>query len=86
MDQEETDLNDITSSPTRAAILCKTSAFIGIVNLPPHDPDLYYWIPGRLLAENFVTVDRAQIRTTVDTDGKFLMKAEGVGIVPLQSL
>jgi len=49
------------------------------VNLPPHDPDLYYRIPGRLQAENFVTADRAQIRSTVDTDGKFLMKAEGSG-------
>jgi hypothetical protein len=41
------------------------------VSLPPHDADLYYRIPGRLQAENYVTFagDDFEIKQTNDSEG-----------------
>jgi len=47
------------------------------VALPPHDADLYYRIPGRLQAENYVAAKDAVIRTTTDADGVFDMASNG---------
>jgi len=49
------------------------------VNLPPHDDDLYYRIPGKLPAANYTAADRATIRSTIDEGGYFLMRADGGG-------
>ena len=41
------------------------------IAVPPHDSDLYYRLPGRIQAENYVTLANADIRATTDTDGTF---------------
>ncbi|MGH8047342.1 MAG: glycosyl hydrolase [Chthoniobacterales bacterium] len=41
------------------------------VGLPPHDGDLYYHVPGRLPAENYVNMANCDMRATTDTDGSF---------------
>jgi Glycosyl hydrolase catalytic core/Carbohydrate binding module (family 6) len=43
------------------------------VALPPHDADLYYRVPGRLQAENYMACDKMEIEQTVDTNGAFRM-------------
>ncbi|XHR27260.1 MAG: cellulase family glycosylhydrolase [Chthoniobacteraceae bacterium] len=43
------------------------------VALPPHDADLYYRIPGRLQAENYVHLEKMEIEPTTDTNGVFRM-------------
>jgi hypothetical protein len=37
------------------------------VRMPPHDPDLYYRIPGRLQAEKYVSMDGFDVGTSTDT-------------------
>jgi hypothetical protein len=49
------------------------------VSLPAHDDTVYYRIPGRLQAEDYVTVDGADIRPTVDTDGEYQMASNSAG-------
>jgi hypothetical protein len=39
------------------------------INMPVHDANLYYRIPGRLQAENYVALDKMQIWPTHDVDG-----------------
>jgi hypothetical protein len=39
------------------------------INMPVHDANLYYRIPGRLQAENYVALDKMQIWPTQDVDG-----------------
>lgn len=39
------------------------------VAMPVHDADLYYRIPGRLQAENYVALDKMEIWPTDDSDG-----------------
>lgn len=39
------------------------------VSMPVHDADLYYRIPGRLQAENYVRMDKTEIESTTDADG-----------------
>lgn len=49
------------------------------VAMPVHDADLYYRIPGRLQAERYVAMERAEIDPTTDADGLAQMVAEAVG-------
>jgi hypothetical protein len=39
------------------------------VNMPVHETDLYYRIPGRLQAENYVALNKAEIWPTSDAGG-----------------
>lgn len=39
------------------------------VSMPVHEADLYYRIPGRLQAENYVRIDKMEIWASTDTDG-----------------
>jgi hypothetical protein len=39
------------------------------IQMPVHDSNLYYRIPGRLQAENYVSLDKMQIWPTNDIDG-----------------
>jgi hypothetical protein len=41
------------------------------IAVPVHDSDLYYRLPGRLPAENYVTMSGCSLRATTDTDGTF---------------
>jgi len=43
------------------------------VSLPAHDDSVYYRIPGRLQAQDYVTMNGAEIRPTADTNGKYQM-------------
>jgi hypothetical protein len=49
------------------------------VSLPAHDDTVYYRIPGRLQAPDYVTVDGADIRPTSDTTGEYQMAASSSG-------
>jgi hypothetical protein len=42
------------------------------VNMPVHDPNVYYQLPGRLQAESYVQAKDADLALTKDTDGGFL--------------
>ena len=46
------------------------------VALPVHDSDLYYRIPGRLPARNYVAMDQMEIQPTSDTNGFAYMGSE----------
>jgi hypothetical protein len=39
------------------------------INMPVHDPDVYYQVPGKFQAESFVAVEGALMDETTDTDG-----------------
>jgi hypothetical protein len=67
----------VDSNP-KISLLEKTSGKLtplgeAYVALPPHDADLYYRIPGRLQAENYVALDKMDIEPTTDTKGVFRM-------------
>ena len=47
------------------------------VNMPVHDPHVFYRLPGRLQAESHVGASKAGIALTQDTDGFLEMQAEG---------
>ncbi len=47
------------------------------VNMPVHDPEIYYRLPGRLEAERYVTMNGAEIARTKDTDGFLEMQTLG---------
>jgi len=49
------------------------------VSLPVHDSDLYYRLPGRLQAENYVALDAADIWLTGDVDGFAHMASDAAG-------
>lgn len=49
------------------------------VSLPAHDDTVYYRIPGRLQAEDYVTADGAEIRPTTDTNGEYQMASNSPG-------
>ena len=49
------------------------------VNVPPHDPDLYYRLPGRLQAEAYAAMGEEEIRATSDTAGFAYMESEKDG-------
>ncbi len=46
-----------------------TPAGRAYVQMPVHDPNLYYRIPGRLQAERYVTMNQMNIAATTDTNG-----------------
>ncbi len=46
------------------------------VAMPVHDSDVYYRLPGRLQAENYVAMDKMEIQPTRDTDGFAFMGSE----------
>jgi hypothetical protein len=46
-----------------------TPAGQAYVQMPVHDPNLYYRIPGRLQAERYVTLNQMNIAATTDTNG-----------------
>ena len=52
---------------TNAGVL--TAAGQAYVQMPVHDPNLYYRIPGRLQAERYVTMANMNIAPTTDTNG-----------------
>jgi hypothetical protein len=47
------------------------------VNMPVHDPKIYYRLPGKLEAERYVTMNGAEIARTKDTDGFLEMQCLG---------
>ncbi len=47
------------------------------VSMPIHDADLYYRIPGRLQAENYVSMDKMDIQPTTDDSGLADMISSG---------
>ena len=46
-----------------------TAAGQAYVQMPVHDPNLYYRIPGRLQAERYVAMNQMNIAATTDTNG-----------------
>lgn len=44
------------------------------VNMPVHDPAVYYRLPGKLQLESYTTMEKAEIAPTKDTDGFLEMK------------
>jgi len=56
-----------------------TAAGQAYVQMPVHDPDLYYRIPGRLQAERYVTLNQMNIAPTTDTNGLADMIASASG-------
>jgi len=46
------------------------------VTLPAHDGNVYYRIPGRLQAADYVTADRAELQPATDSDGGYQMAAD----------
>ncbi|MBA3960406.1 MAG: discoidin domain-containing protein [Chthoniobacterales bacterium] len=64
-----------TSNPN-ASLLTSTPGVLTIVGqayvtLPVHDSGLYYHLPGRLPAENYVLLANGDLRATTDIDGAF---------------
>ena len=49
------------------------------VQMPVHDPDLYYRIPGRLQAERYVVMNQMNIAPTTDVDGLADMISSAAG-------
>ena len=49
------------------------------VNVPPHHPNLYYRVPGRLQAEAYAAMSEEEIKPTSDTDGFAYMESEKDG-------
>lgn len=47
------------------------------VNMPVHDPNVYYLLPGRLQAESHLQASKSNIALTGDADGFLEMQAEG---------
>jgi hypothetical protein len=51
------------------------------VNMPVHDPSVYYRLPGRLQAESHVKVEKSNIALTTDGDGFLEMQTEKGGVL-----
>ncbi|WP_269525292.1 glycosyl hydrolase [Coraliomargarita parva] len=49
------------------------------VQMPVHDPALYYRLPGRLQAERYVSLADATVWPTTDQDGFLHMSSEAIG-------
>lgn len=49
------------------------------VDMPVHDPDVYYRVPGRLQAERYVEAKAFEVRLTDDADGFLHMRASEAG-------
>jgi hypothetical protein len=69
---------------THNSILSTTSGVLtaagqAYVQMPVHDPNLYYRIPGRLQAERYVTLSKMNIAPTTDVDGLADMTATAAG-------
>ena len=47
------------------------------VDMPVHDANVYYQLPGRLQAESYVTASKNDIGLTTDTDGFLEMRPDG---------
>ncbi|MGH8045701.1 MAG: hypothetical protein ACREKL_00520, partial [Chthoniobacterales bacterium] len=47
------------------------------VNLPPHDADIYYRLPGKLSAAKFVRATGMEIKSTKDKEGFFDLSVSG---------
>ena len=47
------------------------------VQMPVHDPNVYYRLPGRLQAESYLTASKANIALTTDDDGFLEMQPDG---------
>ena len=73
-----------------------TPAGQAYIQMPVHDPNLYYHIPGRLQAERYVTMNNMNIAPTTDTNGLadmitaaaggslyYNIQADSAGIYPL---
>jgi len=56
-----------------------TAAGQAYVQMPVHDPNLYYRIPGRLQAERYVTITNMNIVPTTDVDGLADMVSAAAG-------
>lgn len=56
-----------------------TAAGQAYVQMPVHDTNLFYRIPGRLQAERYVTMNQMNIAPTTDTNGLADMKSTAVG-------
>ncbi len=56
-----------------------TTAGQAYVQMPVHDPNIYYRIPGRLQAERYVTLNQADIAPTTDADGLADMRSTAAG-------
>ena len=56
-----------------------TTAGQAYVQMPVHDPSIYYRIPGRLQAERYVTLNQMSIAPTTDTNGLADMKSTAAG-------
>ncbi len=56
-----------------------TAAGRAYVQMPVHDTNLFYRIPGRLQAERYVTLSLADIAPTTDADGLADMKSTAAG-------
>jgi len=47
------------------------------VNMPVHDPKIYYRLPGKLQSESYTTMENAEIAATADDTGFLEMKVIG---------
>ena len=56
-----------------------TPAGQAYVQMPVHDPNLYYRVPGRLQAERYVTINQMNIAATTDTNGLADMVSAAAG-------
>jgi hypothetical protein len=56
-----------------------TAAGQAYVQMPVHDTNLYYRIPGRLQAERYVALNQMNIAPTTDTNGLADMKSAAAG-------
>ena len=56
-----------------------TPAGDAYVNLPAHDPNVYYALPGKLQAGCYATADGADIRPTQDPGSEFQMASSNSG-------
>ena len=50
---------------------------VAYVNMPVHDPNVYYRLPGRLQAESYLTASKASIAQTTDDNGFLEMQPAG---------
>lgn len=50
------------------------------VNMPVHDPNVFYQLPGKLQAESYVAMQDSEIDRTTDTDGFLEMQLLGPGV------
>lgn len=51
------------------------------VQMPVHDPNVFYRLPGKLQAESYVRMDGAEIAETGDADGFLEMRTSAKGVL-----